>query len=148
LIERAAFVGTISAADNDIVDVYSVGLTSIAQKVIITDRPEVVHRRAVMKKSVAAIVGADRRPPHDVSVVVDESPWAGVSGNGSKIAHPVDGIPNESAMGPKARAGLRVPCYHARIINAEGFCILTPERAEIAHPVAGIPDEGTRIGCA
>jgi len=74
LIERAAFVGTIGGSDNDVVDVYSVGLASIAQEVIISDRPEVVHGRAVVKKSVPAIVGADRRPAHNVSVVVDEGP--------------------------------------------------------------------------
>ncbi len=73
-MERAAFVGAIGAADDDIVDIYSVGLAPIAQEVIIPYRSEVVHGRAVMEKSVAAIVAADRRPPYDVSVVVDEGP--------------------------------------------------------------------------
>jgi hypothetical protein len=74
LMERTAFVGPIGEADDYIVDVYSVSLAPIAKEVIIADRPQIVHGRAVVKKSVAAIVRADRGPSHDVSVVVDEGP--------------------------------------------------------------------------
>ena len=55
-VGRSALVGTIGGADDDIVDVHSVGLAPIGKEVIIADCSEIVHGRAVMKKSVAAII--------------------------------------------------------------------------------------------
>ena len=145
MIKRAAFVGTIGAADDDIVDVYSVGLASIAEEVIIPDCPEVVHRRAVMKKSVAAIVLADGRPPHDMSIGVDEIPGAGASGDHAEVPHAAGGIPNKGVIVTiKATAGVGSASHLARIIDAKGLGISASERAEVPHTVRRIPDESVR----
>ena len=112
-VKRPTFVRAIGSADDVVVNINSVGHAPIAKEVIISERPEIVHGRAVVKKSVVSIVKVvDRRFPHDVSVRVDGIPNTEVSRNGSDIPHAACGIPDES-VSTRASCGPGFPCDQA-----------------------------------